>query len=223
MYCPECGTQTEEKDNYCGECGYAVSTRIVSDKKTRFHMMKGDDRYISYLQTVILLCIIFYALQYTCYFLLGAAPVKGFVAGIQNVSYLLQGSEMTTDDIWTIVQGVLLNLVQGYQNGIGWKGMFLGGVIGVCGIGLKGLLFFAGWRMFEKADIPGWKLLIPVYNVFCIFKLVFGNGWTVLLPIGFLLMMLLPDGGIVFGIFFLIVFILVFAYNIKELQRDALL
>lgn len=38
------------------------------------------------------------------------------------------------------------------------------------------------WRMFEKADEPGWKALIPFYNAYTMFRIAGRNGW------GFLLM-----------------------------------
>ena len=37
------------------------------------------------------------------------------------------------------------------------------------------------WRIFTKAGEKGWKSLIPVYNMFIIFKIFWGNGWMFLL------------------------------------------
>lgn len=33
------------------------------------------------------------------------------------------------------------------------------------------LLVIAGWKIFKKAGIAGWKSLIPIYNVYLIYKL----------------------------------------------------
>ena len=33
------------------------------------------------------------------------------------------------------------------------------------------LLIIACWKIFKKAGIPGWKSLIPIYNVYLVFKL----------------------------------------------------
>lgn len=33
------------------------------------------------------------------------------------------------------------------------------------------LPFIAAWKLFEKAGIPGWKALIPVYNSYLMFKI----------------------------------------------------
>lgn len=39
----------------------------------------------------------------------------------------------------------------------------------------------AMWRIFVKADQPGWAVLIPIYNVYVMFKIVWGSGWKFLL------------------------------------------
>jgi hypothetical protein len=33
------------------------------------------------------------------------------------------------------------------------------------------------WRIFDKAGIEGWKILIPFYAQWCFNKIIFGNGW----------------------------------------------
>ncbi len=43
-------------------------------------------------------------------------------------------------------------------------------------IGIIGL-----WKMFTKAGEPGWKCIIPYYNLYIMFKLFWGNGWMFLL------------------------------------------
>jgi hypothetical protein len=43
------------------------------------------------------------------------------------------------------------------------------------------LILFAGlWKSFEKADIDGWRALIPLYNIYIIVKLAGFSGWMVL-------------------------------------------
>ena len=37
------------------------------------------------------------------------------------------------------------------------------------------------WKMYAKAGEPGWKSIIPIYNTYILFKLVWGNGWKFLL------------------------------------------
>lgn len=48
------------------------------------------------------------------------------------------------------------------------------------------LLIIADWKIFEKADIKGWKSIIPFYNAYLLFKLCWGNGyWFFLYLLGF--------------------------------------
>ena len=37
------------------------------------------------------------------------------------------------------------------------------------------------WRIFVKAGYAGWKCIIPLYNVYCLFEMTWGNGWMFLL------------------------------------------
>ena len=39
----------------------------------------------------------------------------------------------------------------------------------------------AMWKIFEKADRPGWAALIPFYNLYTEFDIVYGNGWKMFL------------------------------------------
>lgn len=38
----------------------------------------------------------------------------------------------------------------------------------------------AGWKIFEKAGEKGWKVLIPLYNTYLLFKIAGRNGWWML-------------------------------------------
>ena len=37
------------------------------------------------------------------------------------------------------------------------------------------------WRIYEKAGEPGWKCLIPFYNIYVYTKFIFGSPWWALL------------------------------------------
>ena len=43
------------------------------------------------------------------------------------------------------------------------------------------LTIIAWWRIFVKAGEPGWKSIIPIYDVYMIYKIVWGKGWVFLL------------------------------------------
>lgn len=48
--------------------------------------------------------------------------------------------------------------------------------LAICVIGI-----IANWLIFKKAGVPGWASLIPFYNVYCMYKIAWGNGWLFLL------------------------------------------
>ena len=40
------------------------------------------------------------------------------------------------------------------------------------------------WKIFEKFGEPGWKSLIPIYNIYIMFKYIFGSGlWIIALMV----------------------------------------
>ena len=66
------------------------------------------------------------------------------------------------------------------SNEAAFAGGFLGGMFTVFlifSIIWAILLIVAGWKIFEKAGEKGWKILIPVYNVYILFKLIGMKTW----------------------------------------------
>lgn len=45
------------------------------------------------------------------------------------------------------------------------------------------LVIVAIWKIFEKAGEPGWKAIIPFYNIYTEYKMFWGNGWLFLLTL----------------------------------------
>lgn len=43
------------------------------------------------------------------------------------------------------------------------------------------LSIIALWKIFQKADIAGWKSIIPLYNNYCLCKIAWGTGWLFLI------------------------------------------
>lgn len=90
----------------------------------------------------------------------------------------------------------------------------------------------AWWKLFSKAGIAGWKCLIPVYNMYCICKMSWGNGWmflTFFIPIVNFIFILLTlvklahafgkGVGYILGLLFLTpIFILMLAFGDAEYQ-----
>ena len=51
------------------------------------------------------------------------------------------------------------------------------GVIAVSGIAIAILLIVAMWKLFKKAGEPGWKALIPIYDVYILYKISGAKSW----------------------------------------------
>lgn len=58
------------------------------------------------------------------------------------------------------------------------------------------VVIVAIWKIFEKGGEPGWKAIIPFYNLYTEYKMFWGNGWLFLLTI-------IPFVNIVVGIILL--------------------
>lgn len=43
------------------------------------------------------------------------------------------------------------------------------------------VLLVSMWKIFTKAGYEGWKSIIPIYNLYCLYKMTWGNGWMFLL------------------------------------------
>ena len=77
------------------------------------------------------------------------------------------------------------------------------------------------WKLFEKADEPGWKVLIPIYNIYVFYKIAWGQDRAMIpmIPIfGMIVMVILGPilmGMMIFGLFLLS--ILIIALFIGEL------
>ena len=50
--------------------------------------------------------------------------------------------------------------------------------IGIIGLAISILMLVAYWRLFEKAKLPGWGILIPFYNLYLLLKLAGHPKWT---------------------------------------------
>lgn len=74
----------------------------------------------------------------------------------------------------------------------------------IVGVIFAVLNIIAMWKIFAKAGEAGWKSLIPIYNLYVLFKITWGNGWLFLLmlvPIvnGIIMLILLVKLAKVFG------------------------
>ena len=107
-------------------------------------------------------------------------------------------------------------------------GLFAGYTIVVLALGILGLV--CNWKIYAKAGQPGWGALIPIYNVYLLFKITWGNGWYFLLtliPIANVVIAILTqvklakvfgkDGGFAVGLIFLsFIFLPILAFDKSE-------
>lgn len=59
-------------------------------------------------------------------------------------------------------------------------GSIAGGIVStvlICVLIFYIFLIIAGWKIFQKAGEPGWKILIPIYNFYIMFKIVGMKNW----------------------------------------------
>lgn len=50
-------------------------------------------------------------------------------------------------------------------------------IFGILAIILFAFLLVAGWKIFKKAGEPGWKILIPIYNIYVMYKILDMTDW----------------------------------------------
>lgn len=55
-------------------------------------------------------------------------------------------------------------------------GGFFGFTLALC-VAIAVLIIIAGWKIFEKAGEKGWKILIPIYDIYILFKICGIKDW----------------------------------------------
>lgn len=78
-------------------------------------------------------------------------------------------------------------------------------VVGILAIGLilYLLMLIAGWRILKKAGEPGWKILIPIYNVYMLWKIAdMKNWWWAVIWFGLVVSILEAAAGIDYNSFY---------------------
>lgn len=55
------------------------------------------------------------------------------------------------------------------------------GVYYIISLAILVLTIVGTWKVFVKADRPGWASLIPFYSQYCLFDIACGSGWFFLL------------------------------------------
>lgn len=77
--------------------------------------------------------------------------------------------------------GELTQLLSGHTNTESFMaGSVVGGMLGALiafGIVFAVMIVIAGWKVFEKAGEKGWKILIPIYDAYILFKILGMKKW----------------------------------------------
>ena len=77
------------------------------------------------------------------------------------------------------MSGMLFALAQGSGDGDG-MGVF-GVIFFVIYFAFLGFYLFVGWKVFEKANQPGWAFIIPIYNWVVMMQIIGRPIWWVIL------------------------------------------
>jgi hypothetical protein len=56
-----------------------------------------------------------------------------------------------------------------------------GGVYALFWLAIAVIMLAAGWKIFSKAGQAGWKILIPIYNIYIYLKIIGRPGWWLIL------------------------------------------
>ena len=97
------------------------------------------------------------------------------------------------------------------------------GVICLIAIAVAVLTLVANWKVYKKAGRPGWKCLIPIYNVYVLYDMVWETKqfWIyVALMVGYYLCTILSVGSSAFFAFIAFVFgIAVFVWSVRLMNH----
>jgi uncharacterized membrane protein YhaH (DUF805 family) len=117
------------------------------------------------------------------------SPGADVAYGQVRVRLALQATPNTNEGMCIIPLDRIAILAQVQEQGGGIENL----IAAVFMLGLAILIIAGLWKTFEKAGLPGWGAIIPIYNVYLMCKLAGRPGWWVLL-------FLIPCVGIIIGI-----------------------
>ena len=66
----------------------------------------------------------------------------------------------------------------GYSTSAGIGAML--GVYSIVYLAIIVVMIVAMWKVFTKAGKPGWAAIVPIYNTYTLFDMVYGKGWKFL-------------------------------------------
>ena len=75
---------------------------------------------------------------------------------------------------------VIMDLLKSQQDWSG-GGQAVGAVLSILYVVLGLFYLIAGWKVYTKANQPGWAIIIPFYNIYVLLKIVGRPEWWLLL------------------------------------------
>ncbi|MGT2772022.1 DUF5684 domain-containing protein [Streptococcus marimammalium] len=102
---------------------------------------------------------------------------------LEQLPDLLQKLPILLEQLKTLPDQVteLLKQFEGFYNLLIFTLMLIVVYIVLSALFLVVLAIIGLWRTFEKANESGWKALIPIYNLYILSKIIYGNGWQFIL------------------------------------------
>lgn len=77
--------------------------------------------------------------------------------------------------------GIYLPLMMSEYNDITGKTQAAGMFSGLVGFAVFIIVLIGTWKVYQKAGQPGWAAIIPIYNLYILFKISWGKGLYILL------------------------------------------
>lgn len=104
---------------------------------------------------------------------------------------------------------------------------FIGFIFGLIYVGIAVLMIVSMWKMFEKANKPGWAAIVPIYNMVILLEMIGKPWWWIILmlvPLVNIVVLIIvwnevskafgQGGGFTLGLIFLpFIFIPMIAFN----------
>ena len=87
---------------------------------------------------------------------------------------------------------------------LGILGGFLGVII-LFAVAFAVISIVANWKIFTKANQPGWACIVPFYSSFVEYKIFWGNGWLFLVPLACVLLSGIPFIGTILAFLGLVI------------------
>ena len=225
MYCGKCGARAEDTDEFCAECGSRL--KMKKRKFVKNTIISGRGLLSDYSGIVVKISVILTFLVVTSGWFLAGEIIKDSLMSSGNILINLNGiqwNQLNFDGEQTIafwidvIKKLFLTWIQVQSESFRLAPMHLKvwySLNSLYSIWITVMTFLGIWRLFEKAGIQGWKILIPIYNNYCISLIEYESGWIIFMQIiiGIILYMMLVLGGgaagaliaiiILYGCFFL--------------------